>query len=530
MKFKVAAIFSDNMVLQRNKTIAVFGEGKDGKTVEVELIYKEDNIEKKATAKTDICNGKWITELPPLKENENCTMTVTDGENSKTFKNIAIGEVWLCGGQSNMEFELQNITGGKSHLENDKPNVRFYYTQKKTHIDEEFYKCEEETCWETFDSETAKNWSAVGYLFALRLSKALGVTVGLVGCNWGGTSASAWMSREYLALDEYANTYLEDYDKATEGKSEEEQIKEYEEYLIYEAEWNKKCDECYATIPGITWDEVQERIGVCKWPGPMGCRNPFRPHGLYETMIERIIPYTMRGFIYYQGESDDHKPNFYYRLLSLLIKQWRNDWNDEDMPFLFVQLPGHMYYPGEDLKHWCIIREAQEQVAETVPNTGMAVIIDAGELNDIHPKDKEPVGERLYRQAMYKVYGMMKEEEAESPIYDSCVADGNRMTITFKHLTEGLVVTGDTDEIIGFEVAGEDNKYYPGEAHAEGNTVVVTSDKVDKPMAVRYIWTNYPLQGVNLYNKYGLPVAPFRSVREESTTTYDIKIQQQLEL
>jgi len=156
-------------------------------------------------------------------------MTVTDGENSKTFKNIAIGEVWLCGGQSNMEFELQNITGGKSHLENDKPNVRFYYTQKKTHIDEEFYKCEEETCWETFDSETAKNWSAVGYLFALRLSKALGVTVGLVGCNWGGTSASAWMSREYLALDEYANTYLEDYDKATEGKSEEEQIKEYTE-------------------------------------------------------------------------------------------------------------------------------------------------------------------------------------------------------------------------------------------------------------------------------------------------------------
>ncbi len=530
MKFKVAAIFSDNMVLQRNKPIAVFGQGKDGSKIHISLKYPEADTYKEVYTEAVVSEEKWIGYLPEMKENTACIMTVSDGENIKEFKNIAIGEVWMCGGQSNMEFELDKITGGTKHLSEDKPNVRFYYTQKRTHIDEEFYKAEEATGWEEFDSEKGKRWSGVGYLFALRLSEALNITVGLVGCNWGGTSASAWMSREFLASDEDTNSYLADYEKATEGKTIEQQIKEYDEYLVYEEWWNKKCDECYATIPGITWDEVQEKIGVCKWPGPMGCHNPFRPNGAYETMIKRIVPYTMQGFLYYQGESDDHKPHMYDKLLSMLIKQWRYDWKDENMAFLLVQLPGHMYETCEDLKNWCVIREAQEDVASNVHGAGMAVIIDAGEFNDIHPKDKEPVGERLYRQAMLKVYGNENEEWAMSPLYKSHTVKDDKIIVNFKYVTKGLKKRYEDMDVVGFEVAGNDDIYYDAKAYIDGNSVVVFSEFVKEPVNVRYMWTNYPKDGVNLYNNYDLPVAPFRSNRQYDKTTYEIKIQQIMEL
>lgn len=546
--FKVASVFSSNMVLQRNKPIAVFGEGEDGKTVKAVFSFVEDGKQKEVTGETVISCGKWILFLPATKENTGCSMVVTDGENSKEFTNIAVGEVWLCGGQSNMEYELQNMTGGREHLENDNPDVRFYYTQKNGYMDETFFRNEAMMVWKEFDSESAKCWSAVGYLFGKQLSEALGVTVGLIGCNWGGTSASAWMSEEYLASDPDTNTYLTDYNKQISGKSEEEQIKEYDEYIVYEAEWNRKYNECYSKNPGISWDEAVKILGPSNWPGPMGCKNPFRPSGLYKTMVNRVTPYSMRGWIYYQGESDDHKPAYYDKLLGLLIKQWRDDWNDETMPFLFVQLPGHQYLADPDYKHWGVVREAQAKVVEAVDNTGMAVIIDAGEFNEIHPKNKVPVADRLYRQAMCKVYGKMSADEAESPIFDSCEVDGNKVTVSFKYAGEGLEVRetpksllvddeeaksvrAPKGEINGFEVAGEDKVYYPAYAVVDGSKVIVSSDEVSNPVAVRYLWTNYPKNGVNLYSKNGIPVAPFRSHEdEEQVTHHETQIQQVMEL
>lgn len=528
-KFKVASVFSSNMVLQRNKPIAVFGEGKDGKTVKAIINYNVDGEALSAEAEAVVSGGKWILYLPEMKENTGCTMLVSDGENSKEFTNIAIGEVWFCGGQSNMELELQNMAGGAEHLANDNPNVRFYYTQKNGFMDETFFTNEAMMVWKEFDSEAAKCWSAVGYLFGKQLSEALGVTVGLIGCNWGGTSASAWMSEEYLASDPDTNTYLEDYYKAIEGKNEEQQIKEYDAYLAYEAEWNKKQAECYEKNPDISWDEVQEICGPCQWPGPMGCKNPFRPNGLYKTMVNRVTPYSMRGWLYYQGESDDHKPAYYNKLLTLLIKQWRDDWKDEEMPFLFVQLPGHQYSADPDYKHWCLIREAQAEVAENVYNTGMAVIIDAGEFNEIHPKDKVPVADRLYRQAMYKVYGKMSPWEAESPSYAGFIVEDDHVMVSFKNEDMGLV--SKMDEIVGFELAGADMIYHEAKAEIVGKKVLVSCDKVSKPVAVRYLWTNYPKKGVALYSKSGLPVAPFRSREDkEDVTHHETQIQQVMEL
>jgi sialate O-acetylesterase len=533
--FKVAAVFSNNCVLQRNKEISIFGEGENGKEITVEFDYKEDGIQKKNKASALVKNNKWIVKLPAVKENKNCHMYVTDGTDSKSFENIAVGEVWLCGGQSNMEFELQNILSAKEHLENDNPNVRFYYTQKNGYMDEKFFEDEAKMCWSEFNRESAKCWSGVGYLFGKRLSEALGVTVGLIGCNWGGTSASDWMSEEALNEDADTKTYMDDYYKGIEGKSEEEQIKEYDEYVAYTAEWEKKAGEIYKTQPNIDWNELQKLIGPNTWPGPINCKNPFRPTGLYKCMLNRVTPYTLRGFLFYQGESDDHKPAFYHKLFARMIKQWRDDWNDESLPMLYVQLPGHRYAADPDYKHWCIIREAQEKVNEEDKFTGMAVIIDCGEFNEIHPKDKEPVGERLYRQAMNKVYGLMSDDEAESPRIDSVDFDASKAVVRFKYAGSGLVVKG--DELKGFELAAKDKIFKEAKAVLQSDkdgsfAVVVESSDVKEPKYLRYLWTNYPFE-VNLYGGNGLPVAPYRSSEDDdlnNSSTHETQIKQIMEL
>ncbi|MDE7300257.1 MAG: sialate O-acetylesterase, partial [Lachnospiraceae bacterium] len=359
------------------------------------------------------------------------------------------------------------------------------------------------------------------------------VTVGIIGCNWGGTSASAWMDRETLSRDRELRSYIDDYEAAIAGKTEKEQIQEYREYEEYDAEWNRRAAVCYAEDPSMSWDEVQRRCGVNRWPGPMCCINPFRPAGLYECMLKRVMPYTLRGFLYYQGESDDHKPRMYDRLFSELIMKWRGDWGDFSLPFLMVQLPMHRYEADPDYRHWCLIREAQMKVFETVKNTGIAVILDCGEFNEIHPKDKVPVGERLALQAMWLVYGTRTGREAFGPIYRSAVIRGDRIELHFDHADGGFEIRGDGS---GFEVAGEDGVYYPAAAVTDGlqqssvqasdaqdmereNTqpggvLWVSAPQVPAPRCARYCWTNYG--PVNYFGKNGLPLAPFRTSREDA--------------
>lgn len=534
VKFKVASVFSDCMVLQRNKKICIFGEGENGKEVSAQITFTEDGAEKTNSASSVCKDGRWEVFLPEMKENSDCTLLVSCGDEKKEFSDIAIGEVWLCGGQSNMEFELQHMTGGKEHLENDNPNVRFYYTQKKGFIDEEFLRSESMMVWKKFDPESAKCWSAVGYLFGKKLSEALGVTVGLIGCNWGGTSASAWMSREAILAGDGTSSYFDDFAKSIEGKSEEQQIREYEEYLAYAADWEKKYGELWQKKPGIGWDEAQKIIGPNLWPGPMGIRNPFRPTGLYDCMLKRVAPYTLAGWLFYQGESDDHKPNLYYSLFSEMIADWRRLWN-EKLPMLFVQLPGNRYETDPDYKHWCIIREAQQKVSETVENTAMACIIDAGEFNDIHPKDKEPVGDRLYRIAMEKIYGGMDAEEAESPEPISISFENGSAVISYRYTGGELTLKKEEDDnegIFGFELCGADGEYVPAKAvlGEDKKSVIVTAAGLEEPKNVRYLWTNYP-EKVELYSAAGIPARPFRTDKGDNReAAHETKIQQIMEL
>jgi len=249
--------------------------------------------------------------------------------------------VWLAGGQSNMELELRNCSTGKDSLENDDtPNVRFYYTMKKTIADDSFFESEKQMVWNDFSNkESAQYWSAVGYYFAKELSERLGLTVGIIGCNWGGSSASAWMKREYA--DGETAVYFDDYDSATAGKSEQQLKQDYLDYQAYHNEWERKSAEYYSNTPNPTWDGCLAYCGENKYPGPPSPLNPMSPGVLHKSMIERIAPYTMTGVIWYQGESDDHRPGMYYKLLNQMIRNWRDDWNDDELFFDSMKVFGN---------------------------------------------------------------------------------------------------------------------------------------------------------------------------------------------
>ncbi|MBQ5316955.1 MAG: sialate O-acetylesterase [Oscillospiraceae bacterium] len=496
MILRAAAVFSDNMVLQMGKPVKVWGHGMNGRTVSVSVCGR--------TASCECRDNRWTVVLPPVTEYGGpYDMTVSDGTERVVFTNIMIGEVWIAGGQSNMELELQNEKHGAEELKNLCKDIRFYYTKKNAYIDEYFYLDERNGGWAMPDEESARCWSAVGYYFAKRLAHDLNVTVGIIGCNWGGTSASNWVDKRSLAKHTDLDSYNREYDAAMEGKTEEEYLSELKEYNDYNARWQPLINEFYANNPHGSWEEAQAYAGPARYPEPLGPRSPFRPGGLYETMLRRIAPYTARGFIYYQGESDDHKPQMYEALLTLLIDEWRTLWGDEDMPFINVQLPMHRWKDDEDTKNWCIIRQAQMNVYRKVRNTGLAVALDCGEFDNIHPVDKTKVGERLALQALYMVYERLSSDEACAPVIKEGYPDGDAFVIKTVHADTWLI-NGDTD---GFELAGDDGVYHRARAEFSQNRILLYADEVTAPVTARYKWTNYA--DVWIFGGNGLPLAPF---------------------
>lgn len=550
-EIQVAAVFSDNMVLQRNKIINIFGwidweEKKKEIFVKAELFNKNGDLLGENTRIYTNPVKKWVISLPSQEAQEECSLKIWLNQSTEAivFSNIAIGEVWLAGGQSNMEFELGNCTEGPQELadtsgENGAKNVRFYYTNKIAWMDQHFYQAEKNTAWQSWDSPNKKAWSAVGFFFAKKLAADLGCTVGLIGCNWGGTSASAWMRREYLEKDEDLRTYLTEQEEATAGKSIDQQCREYEEYEVIQAEWQKKYDALYAANPEITWAKVEETLGKSPWPGPRSCKNPYRPCGLYDCMVNRVLPYTLKGVLWYQGESDDHKPYSYAKLFSKLIDNWRTDWKDPELPFVFVQLPNHRNEYDKDFKHWCLIRSAQEKVHHMVKNAFMTCALDLGQFNDIHPKAKKVVAERMEENALANVYNLKKAQEVLSPMLKDYTIKGadpsdansfGKIILTFENAGTGFVAREDkinldyykrmeqhqgnsvSPAFTGFEIAGNDGIFYPaayrlGQKEEDFNTITLSSPLVKNPVSASYAWYNYG--PVNIFGKNGLPLAPF---------------------
>lgn len=492
-----AAIFTDHMLLQRGKPIAVFGTGTAGEPVTVSVPQRHCTVS--SAVRQD---GTWRVTLPPMPAGTGCTLTV----NEREFSDVAFGEVWLAGGQSNMEFMLKDARNGTAELEQCRnSNVRYFQVPRNTFADDAYTAAWNAARWELPDPETSGTWSAAAYLAAKELAQTQGVPVGIIGCNYGGSSVSCWLPESDLRAHTAGHSYLQDYADAAAGKTDAEMIAEYDEYVAYHTAWESRMQKCYQEDSNMPWDEIIRRCGENRYPGPLGIKSPYRPAGMYHTMLQRVVPYTIRGFFYYQGENDEIRPDTYGTLLTMLIARWRQDFEDARLPFILVQLPMHTYADTPENGAWSRLREAQMQVYQTVKHTGIAVILDCGEYCNIHPVDKHPVGHRLALQARQLAYGE-RELEAFGPIFRSFVVEGSTLTVFFSHAAQGMEWHG---EPCGFQIAGADGVYHDARAVLDGDTVRLTAAEVPAPAAARYNWVNYG--AVTLFGKNGIPAAPFRT-------------------
>lgn len=483
-KLQANALFTDHMVLQRDRGIPVWGTGKDGATVTVRI--------RDTSAQAVVRDGEWKATLPALPAGGPFELTVAAGGEKLSFRDVLIGDVWFAGGQSNMEWRIaESANPEQEAAAADWPTLRYYEVPRVAYDDGQTHA----GSWTVCTPETASQFTAVGYHFARTLVGALNVPIGIVGCNWGGTSASCWVSEEALASDPDLRIYVDEYKEKIGRLGPETAKKEQDDYQAALDAWIRREAE------GLTGAE----LGDYPWPPPMNEQSFLRPSGLYGMMLSPTAPFAIKGFIYYQGESDANRPHLYDKLMAVMIEQWRSDWGDSTLPFLFVQLPGYGDPSDHDGINWPLLREAQQKVFERVPNTAMAVILDCGEENDIHPRDKRSVGERLAGLALKEVYG--RDVACYGPFFKDLAIEGGKAIVRFNHAESGL--TAVSGEVLGFEIAGTDGRFVKADAAIVGNTVEVSSMDVAAPVAVRYGWASWPT--ATLANGIGLPAAPFRT-------------------
>lgn len=481
-------MFQDHGVLQREIPLPVWGTAEPGEKVTVSI----QDQKAEATAAAD---GKWSLKLPALKPGGPFELKVVGVAGGKTsevvLKDVLVGDVWICSGQSNMEWGLQSSADGpKEVAEATHPNIRLLYIQKRI-SDAPESTIGDNDKWTACTPQTAGRFSAVGYYFGRKLNQDLKVPQGLINTNWGGTPAESWTSKETLTTDPtISKAYIERVArddaaiKANRPKFGELSAKHNEAVKAAQAAKQK------APPPP---PELQIFF------------NAHRPAGLYNGMIAPIIPYGIRGAIWYQGESNAGQAYFYRSLFTAMIKDWRKQWGQGDFGFYFVQLaPFQAISKDPQESNWAELREAQT-MALKLPKTGMSVITDVGDEKDIHPRQKKPVGERLAIAAEAVDFGL--KVEPLGPFYESLTIDGNKAVLSFKHVGGGLEARG--GELTGFAICGEDKKWVWGNAKIEGDKVVVSHPDVAKPVAVRFGWAQYPV--VNLWSKDGLPATPFRT-------------------
>jgi len=482
---KLPGVMGDHMVLQQEVAIPVWGWAEPGEKVTVTL----GDQSKTSTA----CEaGKWSVTFEAMKAGGPYVLKV-QGKNLVELKDVLVGEVWLCSGQSNMQWTVSSSANRDEEIAaGDYPKLRMFTVDRKTALEPQ------STCggsWQVASPQTVGGFSATAYFFGRELHKQLGVPVGLINSSWGGTPIEAWTSqKDQEAVPELA-AKVESHRKAVQSFDPENAKKQYEKQL---ADWER-------TTKAKGWSKnLPRKPGLPQNPG----LSPHGPGSLYNGMIAPLAPYFIRGAIWYQGESNAGNAKIYGLQMKTMITNWRRDWKQGDFAFLSVQLPNFMapqQSPSEPVAGWPLLREEFVKTL-ALPNTGMAITIDIGEAKNIHPKNKQDVGKRLAQWALAKNYG--KDCVASGPLYKSMQKQGDKIVLQFDYADGGLVVHGG-DKLKGFAIAGEDKKFVWADAKIEGNSVAVSSAEVKSPSAVRYAWANNP--DCNLFNKAGLPASPFRT-------------------
>lgn len=483
---RLASLFSDNMVVQRETDAAFWGWAQPGEKIAVTASW---GATASATAEAD---GSWRLKLKTPAAGGPFTITVK-GQNTIELKNVLSGEVWLCSGQSNMGMTVNSVTNAQLEIAAaDYPQIRLLSVSLTT-ANEPQKECKVRG-WELCASNTVGSFTAAGYFFGRKLHKDLKVPIGLINSSWGGTCIEAWTSWEVQKDDPAMQALKKSWDERDKTYTPEADRKQFEADKLALAAWNKGDKKTKAPRPRLQGQ-------------PLKSQN--YPANLFNAMINPLVPYAIKGAIWYQGEANAGRGKEYRGQMERLIVNWRTQWGT-DFPFYFVQLPNYMapwQSPVED-GGWPQIRESFAKTAKEVPNTGMAITIDIGEESDIHPKNKQDVGDRLGRVALRKTYGL-KGFAWNGPVAESCTFKDGKAVIRFDNGGAPLAVTGG-GKLFGFALTGDDGLTVHADAVIEGkDTVVVSSPKVPQPAVVHYAWANNPV-GVNLANAEGLPASPFR--------------------
>ncbi len=489
---KLPALISDHMVLQREAQANVWGTAAPGEKVTVKLASFE------ATATADD-RGDWNVRISGVKAGPAGEMTI-QGSNTVTVKDVMIGEVWVCSGQSNMEFSVAGANdAAKEVAAANFPEIRLFTVPR---VAAEAATSEMQGEWTICSPETVGTFSAVAYFFGRNLYEKMKVPIGLIHSSWGGTGAELWTPAEVIAaVPPFKDRYQLPW----------EQIKA--EYPKAKEAYDQQMEDWKAAVEKAKADG-QPAPGQ---PGlPRGGTPEGSPGSLFNGMIVPLLPYTIQGAIWYQGESNagnSSDAKLYRSLFPMMIRSWRAAWSkaglgasdNPDFPFLYVQLANFMARKDQPAESsWAELREAQLLTLQ-LPRTAMAVAIDIGEESDIHPKNKQEVGRRLALAAEATVYYL--ETEYSGPIIAGSQVEGDHIRLSFRQ-GEGMKAA-DGGEIKGFSIAGQDGKFVWAKVEIDGDHVLVSSPEVKEPVAVRYDWADNP-EG-NLVNEAGLPASPFRT-------------------
>jgi sialate O-acetylesterase len=475
---KPAPLFGDHMVLQSGMSVPVWGGASPGEKVAVSIAGQTQS----ATTGAD---GKWMVRLTDLKAGGPFEMTIA-GANTVTVKDVLVGEVWIGSGQSNMAFTVSKAKASYAGLVNEAeviaaanfPKVRVFMGKTVTSYEPQPIVQGE---WQVCSPETVPGMSAVAYLFGRNLHKELDVPVGMIVLAYGASTAEAWIPRAAMAADSKLKPMLDRLDASEKFFRD-----------------NPQAPPEQAPPTPLT---INARPGQVRRGDP--ARDQHQPTVLFNGMINGAIPYAMRGVIWYQGESivgGDPGVTLYPHVQNTLVTVWRSLWGEGDFPFYVVQLPAL-----KNISNNPRVRDGQAAVL-TLPNTGLAVTLDIGDPTDVHPHNKEPLGDRLVRIALANVYG--RKIEYSGPVYESMAIEGATIRLKFSHLGGGLVAKD--GPLKWFQVAGADRKFLDADARIDGDTIVVSRPDTTIPQAVRYGWDNYP-EGANLFNAAGLPAAQFRT-------------------
>ena len=502
---RLPKIFGDHMVFQRELPVVIWGWADADQ--EVTVTFGEQAKSTKADS-----GRRWRVQLDPLRAStKGAKLTVRSGDQSIEFDDVLVGEVWLCSGQSNMEWRVSNTNDAEAEIARAAyPAIRHIEIDHLM-LPEPVDDVQSKKGWELCTPETVASFTAAGYFFGKELYEKLDVPIGLVNSSWGGSNIEAFTSLEgFRQVPELAETV-----RRIEGSlpGNPAYKKAVFETMAKTRDWLRQAREAMVEDERVPFPPALPKnvVPLLNWVDPANKHN---------GMVHGLVPYRIRGSIWYQGESNHSDGMLYVKKTQALVAGWRKAWGQPDLPYYYVQIAPYLY-GDEDPEILPTFWEAQAAIEREIPNTAMAVIHDVGNLKDIHPRDKKSVGHRLASLALAKTYGM--DIVAGGPQFERMTIEGDKVRVFFKR-TGGGLATSDDKSPDWFEVAGENGLFVPAEAQIDGRTVVLSSMGMREPSAIRYAWSK--LAEPNLKNKEGFPVSAFRSGRIKERALLDAKVPQ----